>query len=406
MKKKINLIFRVAFIFLIFQLTSCGRQEKEPEDVLKTDAVVFFRDGGSYTEQYAVYTKDGKSPNLWYFDVTTKQSVPYCFDPSCDHRRAERDLDGNIISKGCISYELGSPLFINEGSVFYYSDSENCIYRTDLSGNNRKAVARLSRPYGYTSAVYFTENEAFLSYNMTCEYKQVGEGSKTEWIVDKVKEMPEIGVIRVPLDGSGEEVLFRSDEYYEMQVCEFHCFDGRLHFVMVGKDRPTDYEKFGDDFQALMEDDLKHTVEEGFEYTTSTNELRKLFFYSTYVPTYFFDKGYGILNDADKLEIYHYDGEKVAESEIDRMDLIENTRLPNHEIIGRKTDTGEFFLMNPENGEILKKASLKGFVLNAAVGNSYYGIIDGTDGQGILVYISAADFWNGNEKGIVPFSKE
>lgn len=62
--------------------------------------------------------------------------------------------------------------------------------------------------------------------------------------------------------------------------------------------------------------------------------------------------------------------------------------------------------MNPETGDILKKNSLKGFVLNTAVGNSYYGIIDGTDGQGILVYISAADFWNGNEEGIVLFSKE
>ena len=70
--------------------------------------------GGTYTEKFALFCEN---PNgrvfLYAFNVETKTSSIYCFDPGCEHKPTERDLvTGEPLSTPCMAEELGGTMSV------------------------------------------------------------------------------------------------------------------------------------------------------------------------------------------------------------------------------------------------------------------------------------------------------
>ena len=113
---------------------------------MNTD-VLFPYDGATYSENYVLYTKSGQDGCFWFFDVVTKSAGPYCFDPSCEHKRAVYDMNGNKIEEGCLAYEIDRTPFPCGEYLYYYQEYPLRLYRTNRQGNNRELIAEPDGPY-------------------------------------------------------------------------------------------------------------------------------------------------------------------------------------------------------------------------------------------------------------------
>ena len=392
--------FEVVMIGIIcIFLSACGKKKKA-EEQMNTD-VLFPYDGATYSENYVLYTKSGKDGCLWFFDVATKSAGPYCFDPSCEHKRAVYDdMNGIKIEEGCLAYEIDRTPFPCGEYLYYYQEYPLRLYRTNRQGNNRELIAEPDGPYGNIFRVYYTDEALYLGYTIEYEYTQVETNSgKKEWRAGKLRDKREAGILRISYDGK-TDVIYQSDEYYTMLVAEIHYYDGKLRFLVQGEDRPhVNLDIMAPDFKEQLAEDRKHQVTEAYEYTISTKELKKTFQFHPYTVSYFFDEMYGVLDDSGRLILYNYDGDKVAESEIAPMDVVTS----DHGIIGVDKTTQEYVMLDEKTGKVLKRTPLiwEDMSLFAVVGDSYYGYV-----QNSRAYISAEDYWAGNKEGIVIFPGE
>ena len=397
MRRFRKLLIVVIGIVCIF-LSACGKKKKSEEQT--NTNVLFPYDGATYSESYVLYQKSGQNSCLWYFDVATKSAGPYCFDPTCAHKRAVRDMNGNIIEEGCLAFEIDRTPFPCGDYLYYYSEYPLRLYRTDRQGNNQEIIAEPDGPYGNIFQVYYTDEALYLGYNIEYEYTQVETNDgKKQWRAGELRDKREAGILRISYDGK-TEVIYRSDEYYTMLVAEFHYFDGKLRFLVMGEDRPhVNLDMSDPDFNEQLAEDRKHQVTEAYEYTISTGELKQTFHFQPYTVSYFFDEFYGVLDESNRLILYTYDGEKIAESEIAPMDVV----ISDHGIIGVDMTTHEYFMLDEKTGKVLKRTTLTwdDMVLFAVVGDSYYGYV-----QNSRAYISAEDYWAGNKDGIVIFPGE
>ena len=307
MKRVEKLFFVIILLCFSMLFCSCRREGKRHEQL--SDKLIFFRDCGTYGEMFVVYPgKDGKE---LFFDVSSKKVRPFCFDPGCEHKKAVRDLTGNGLAFGCPSYDYTEmPVFLS-GEYLYFFMSR-CLYQADRQGNNRKKLAELTKPYEINStACYYTDEALYVSYRLPYEYSLIGDGSK-EWVAGALKEKPETGVLRIPFSGGSEEVVFHSDEFYEMQIPELWYYEGKVLFLVLSKDRPTVmWDGNEEDWLEQIKEERKHTFWELYDFTISSGEVKRICGPDYQADPYFFSEVYGIERESGILDLYRYSGERI-----------------------------------------------------------------------------------------------
>ncbi|MBR7019460.1 MAG: hypothetical protein IKI15_00205 [Lachnospiraceae bacterium] len=368
-----------------------------PSEVHCDGRIVFFRDDATYTEDYVLFSNSDMG--IWYFDVTTGQSGRYCFDPTCEHKHAVYSPDGKtLLEEGCFSHELASWPFPCGEYIYYYHYGPSYLARTDRTGNNREILWEPQRPYGPPACIYFTDEAVYIAYQNSYEYKLVeGSNGETVWVSGNLKEKLEVGVVRVPYSGGKEEVIFRSDEYYNMGIYEFEYYNGKLRFLIGGMDRPAnndiDLMQDPEVWQPLVEEERQHTLTIAYEYTITTGAIRKIFELKPYTGSYFLQESYCTVDGDFKLSLYSYDGAKLWEA-ANPMDVV----VSDHGLIAVDMKSNQYSLLDEKTGAVLKTSPFTwdDFRMDVVVGDSFYGHVGMQRG-----YISAEDFWAGDRDGIV-----
>ena len=365
------------------------------------EGVVFYR-GNTYTAENMFYLDNPGLKKI--FDVESHQTMPYCFDPGCEHRHEKRSLDGTeVLEEGCPAYDYTEhSVFIYEEHLYFFDDG--CLYQADLAGVNRKEISRLSKPYTIIQGdCYYTDEAMYVPYILYYDLILYKKDGKEEWLPGERKEKQEAGVLRIPYSGEGESVIFRSNEYYDMQVVSLWRHDGCICFQVIGRDCPFSViqEEAGDDWQATMNVDLQHSFTEAYDYVIETGEIRSFAYEKpSHGGFYFFRDVYGVIQDSGKLELHRYSGELTAETEVPFSGVISDQYL-----IGYNMENSKGVLLNQENGKVVKTSPLTwdDFLIEVVVGDSYYGSV--TSDKTKNAYISANDYWEGNKSGIVVFSE-
>ena len=376
-------------------MTSCGKEQKPIQQDSSVSSVLFLYGVDTYSEDYVLYSS-GSNYRL-FFDVETGTVGPYCFDPGCEHQKAVYSQQGELVRQGCPAYDYSElAVFLIEDSLYYYSSG--CLYQADRKGNNRKLITRLSKPYERPDVCCYTEEALYISYSFSFEYTlEENSSGKPEWRAGKKKEKPEVGVLRIPYAGTGEEVIYHSDEFYEMQIAEIAYYDGKVVFRVLGLDRPSeDFDLLSPDASEFIAEERKHTFSSAYCYKTETGNLKQLWAPRQYFKSYFFEKSYGFMDEAGVLELYQYEGVQVAETEIALWEVFPST----HGVIGWDKNTLEGVMLSDETGKEMKRSSLtwEDFNLYCVVGDSYYGYVGNKK-----AYVSADDFWAGKKDGIRVF---
>lgn len=379
--------------YIVVLLSSCGKKA----ELDQPNNEVMFRAGSeTYMENIALYHPMGQNNPLYYFDVSTETGGPFCFDPTCDHKISVWSEKGELIKRGCPACDYSELAVFLYGDYLYYFSS-HCLYRADRQGNNRRIITELSKPYEMPMACFYTDEALYISYSFTYEYYQVkNKDGELEWRAGELRDKPEVGLLRIPYSGEGEEVIYCTDERHEAQVSEIEYRDGNIVFLVTWMDRPSNYvDMINDpDWKEKVDEERKHTFIEAYEYTIASKDLKLLFEPRQHIAYYFFSETYGFLDDYGTLDLYHYDGEKGVEPEIDFWRIYPSTQ----NIIGWDKEKHEGVMVSEKTGKVIKRSSLSwtDFNLYLAVGESYYGMVDGD-----MAYISAKDFWSENKDGII-----
>ena len=382
--------------------TNSGHVNAEVPSV-QGEGVIFYR-GDTYTEKNMLYYEyHERSELLAAFDSESHQTIPYCFNPACEHRPEKRSLDGTqILEEGCPAYDYTEQsVFICGDHLYFYKD--DCLYQADLKGENRKIITRLSKPYTVSMQgnCYYTDEALYVAYKIGYEYTEIEtDGGKKEWRAGAALEKCEAGVLCIPFSGEGERVIFHSNEYYDMQVVNLWRHDGCICFQVLGRDCPFSdiQEEAGDDFQAIMNADRRHSFTEAYDYVIETGEIRSFAYEKpSHGGFYFFRDVYGVILDSNKLALYRYSGERIGETEVPFSGIISDQYL-----IGYNMESSKGVMLNQADGSVVKTSpfSWEDFYLEVVVGDSYYGRVGSS-----RAYISAEDYWSGKKEGIVPFSE-
>ena len=354
----------------------------------------------TFTEEYRIYndTYHGQVIKM-IFDVRTGRTVPFCFDVACEHIPSDyKDEDDK---SSCVAYDFGVfPIYLNK-QCLYYIQSDG-LYSANLQGENRKLITQFQKPYSISSCIY-TDEAAYIAYTIPYDILSSGEGKNKQWFSGQAKEKPEAGVLRVPYSGEAEEVIYASDEYYDMQIAELWYHNGNVSFQVIGLERPSKFTLCApesEEWKSMVEEERKHTIVEALNYSVVNKSVSSLYRKQTYCTIYFFSDVYGILTDNMTLELYRYNGEFVAETEIS----LYNIYRSDHGIYACEWGTRDYVLLSQDNGKELKREfKIKDFVITAIVGKSIYGVSSVTE-EYVPAYISEDDFWNGNTEGMIEYS--
>lgn len=377
------IIMVVVSCLAVVLFSSCGRKAEPVRTTM--DSILFYRPMGS-------------NKPLYYFDATTRTGGVFCFDPTCEHKRSVESATGELLEQGCPAYDYsGTAVFLSGDYLYFFY--ERCLWQADHQGNNRKIVTRLSKPYEVMET-FFTDEALYISYKFSYEYSLDGnKNGEPEWRAGELRDKPEAGLVRIPYSGTGEELIFRTDEYYEGMVAPVKLHDGKLFFTAYGMDRPSVFiDVINDpDYKERIAEERRHTFVSAYEYAIPTGEIMQLFEPRSNTKSYFFNNSYGFMDDSGMLELYRYNGEKTVESEIALTVIHPST----HDIIGRDMDN-HVVMLSEETGKVMKCSPFtwQNFNLDKVLGESCYGVTS-VDGNWYMAYVSAEDFWAGNKEGIV-----
>lgn len=397
-------------ILMVYILVSClflSSCETQKNNVKKSDNhSVIFQFSCTYTEQYCIDIVHSEAYNRgckYLFDAGTGKAVPFCFDVACEHKPSAYSSGGKLLEKGCTAYDYGSITQFSCGDTMFFLQ-ERTLYSADLQGRNRKVICELSKPYFVNQNVcWFTEEALYIAYTNPFEWISSENGDSVEWLCGQEREKQEAGLLRIPYSGEGEEVLYSSDEFYEMQIGEIWYRDGTVYFQVLGKERPgrlIDYSQDKEVWQAMIDEEERVTFTQVFSYSSSSGELREMFQTKSYTGCYFFKNVYGLRTETGTLQLYRYTGEKTAETELP----VSAGILSDHGIIAWDRNTKEAVMIDEESGKVIKRSPLTydDITISVVVGESYYGVIS-RDGTIVHAYISEKDFWKGIKKGIVEY---
>ena len=387
-------------VILLPILDACSRKKTDID--LSNKEEIFFRDGGTYKEEYVLY--NSKNGSRYYFDVATGKSGPYCFEPGCNHEKTIYSETGEIIRQGCASYDYVEFPIAVEGQYLYYLAS-NCLFRADREGNHRELLAELSKPYELNETqVLYTEENVFLAYSLSYDYFFVEDnGGKGKWQAGKRKEKPEVGVLKIPTSGGKEEAVLTIDGQYEAQVVQLWLHDNSIVFMIQTMDRPSKYVDMSTDgWQDLVEEEKSHTYLEVYDYSISSGEAKRIVEPRPDCEIYFFSDVYGIIEkESESMDLFRYDGEMVSTTEGGLRFGIQSDKG----VLAWDGDTYEVVSLDEESGSIQRRSPLtwRDFLLNVVVGKSYYGVVLGSQGEYLRAYISEENFWSGDKEKIVVF---
>ena len=382
-----RMILIVGCCFVGVLLSSCGRKAT-PRQTSGEE---------THVENVYFYKPSGSNRPLYFFDTSVGKGGPFCFDPACEHRKAVITETGEVVKQGCPAYdysELG--VFLSGEHIYFFAES--CLYRADRQGNNRKVITKLTNPYEGPTAWCFTDEALYMSYTLSYEYTMVKKSDGTlEWRAGKLREKPEAGLLRIPYSGEGEEVIYRTEEYYEGQVWDIKKHNEKICFCVGGMDRPSNYvDVINDpDWKEKIEEEKRHTFIKAYDYTIDNGETKLLFEpRQNNEGFYLFFDTYGFLNESGTLELYRYDGEKAPVPETQFWRIYPSS----HDIIGWDKEKREGIKVSEETGKVLNQSPLtwEDFNLQCVIGANYYGFVGKQ-----LAYISEEDFWGGNKNGII-----
>lgn len=371
-----------------------------PVDVsqVQGEGVIFYRGGETFTERTVMYPV-GTRGLLCIFDTESHQSVPYCLNPECEHRPSKMSEDGmEVLEEGCPAYDYSQEHVFVCGEHLYFM-LDGCLIQADLTGMNRKILCRLSKPYTLGQGNgYYTDEALYIPYFLYYDLALKNENGAEEWIPGEKKEKQEAGVLRIPFTGEKESVIFRTNEYYDMQVVSLWRHDGCICFQVTGRDVPYSViqEEAGGNWQAMMDVDRRHSFTQAYDYVVETGEIRSFAYEKPSLGGFYFFRGvYGMVKDSNRLELHLYSGELIAETEVPFSGVISDQY-----VIGYNMDNNKGVLLNPADGKVEKTSPLTydDFYLEVVVGDGFYGYVGQT-----RAYISAEDYWSGNKEGIVLF---
>lgn len=364
---------------------------------IRGERVIFYR-GETFTEESMMYPEGTRALEC-IFSTESRQTIPYCFDPGCEHHPPKISEDGTeVLEEGCPAYDYSQQsVFVQNGYLYFFLDGT--LYQADTTGKNRRIISSLSKPYTLsTGNCYYTEDALYVPYFLYNELVLKEGGKEPEWLLGEVKEKQEAGILRIPFSGEGESIIFRSEEYYDLQVVSLWRHDGCICFQVTGRDCPYSViqEEAGNDFQAMMDVDRKHSFTEAYDYVIETGEIKSFAYEKpSHGGFYFFRDVYGVIRDSNKLELYRYSGERMAETEVPFSGVISDQY-----VIGYNLENSKGVLLNQVDGKVVKTSPFTwdDFLLEVVVGDSYYGYVGMT-----RAYVSAEDYWSGNKEGIVLF---
>lgn len=356
--------------------------------------------GGTYTERYALFCEN---PNgrvfLHAFNVETKTSSIYCFDPGCEHKPTERDLvTGEPLSTPCMAEELGGHLVSLREDCSYFFDYPNLI-RADIEGKNQHIIGKLNLPIYSPAEELFTKDCYFMRYMLTNELiEQKDDNGESEWIYGDILEKRKVGIIRMDLADGKTQEIFADNDLYEMYINFMVEYDDHLYFLCSGIDVPYDTLPNGfEDWNAFNEAINQHSHMRLYDYDIKREELAVLFSedhnFGCGVT-----RGYIVKQslEGNKWELYDTSAHYICELPFAVEDVIKSDQkiiVEAHMDVNDKVR--RYYMYDPEERKILRSVEIEDMALVVAVGDSYYcrRILNG---KNCIYYISAEDFWNGN----------
>lgn len=354
--------------------------------------------GGTYTEKFALFCEN---PNghvfLHAFNVETKTSSIYCFDPGCEHKPTERDLvTGEPLSTPCMAEELGGHLFSLREDCSYFFDYPNLI-RADIEGRNQHILAELNLPIWSAEEELFTKDCYFRRYTLYNELiEQIDENGDSQWILGDTLEKRKVGIIRMNLSDGKTQEIFAADDLYEMFIYYMVEYDDHLYFMSSGIDVPYDtIPNAFEDWNAYNEAMNQHSHKCLYDYDIKRDELSVVFseeqiYACAIAPGYIVKQ----THEGAPWELFDMSGRSIGELPFDVGRVIQSDQQFIVEAHMDVNDTVRCYHMyDPEEKKILRTVEIENLDLAVAVGDSYYCRMTGTNGG--ICYISAEDFWNG-----------
>ncbi len=363
--------------------------------------------GGTYTEKFALFCEN---PNgrvfLHAFNVETKTSSIYCFDPGCEHKPTERDLvTGEPLSTPCMAEELGGHLVSLREDCSYFFDYPNLI-RADIEGKNQHIIGKLNLPIYSPAEELFTKDCYFMRYMLTNELiEQKDDNGESKWIYGDILEKRKVGIIRMDLADGKTQEIFADNDLYEMYINFMVEYDDHLYFLCSGIDVPYDTLPNGfEDWNAFNEAINQHSHMRLYDYDIKREELSVLFsedhnFGCGVTRGYILKQSL----EGNKWELYDTSAHYICELPFAVKDVIKSDQKIIVEAPMNVNNTVRCYHMyDPDERKIIRSVEIENLNLAVAVGDSYYCRTIGSNGKSSIYYISAEDFWNGNtDQGVI-----
>lgn len=278
-----KLFFALLCIFLFAFLIGCMAESDRKETInpdmtnhaysfgneeynIQTDDQVY------YSDHQVVSTPDGyyffDHNLLCFFDRNSKQSVPVCSKINCDH--TDENCDANF---DWLTYRTEQGIWYFDGYLYLIGSDRDfhdyVLYRINLDGTNREKICDLFHVEGEDNFLSsFVLHRGYLYYSLRDDTYQ------TPAILyridlndnDKVKEayehkIPFSDIHRIR--GYGDGVFFQVGTYSNEELDEY---TGSIYYLSHG----------GEVKEIISGASKNYTIDDGFLYYTSTQEIHKV----------------------------------------------------------------------------------------------------------------------------------
>lgn len=420
-RKRIQAAILLAILSATLCFSSCGKKKNTEADRKRNDTweaigaenvVNTYTAAASLTEKYALYHSN--NGQLRIFDANSKTDIVFCFNPGCEHEREKRTITGELLKEGCPSYNYSSwAVFLDGDSCVFLRDNGEVI-RSDRQGENRRVIATIPSYLSIgTNDVFYAGNSMFIYTAMHYEITEMKDSNgNSQWAIGDTKDTQDCRLIRVDLtDGKITEVFQK--EAYNAIICKhdvrgehvyFECFYLDIPYVGPNLETygPSHSIPEGMTVENYWEEMSKHRFVDIYDYDIATGELRMILSGQNNKDAVVFGRDFFALTEDNKSTmLYHYDGQPYLQLDC----AVTVGVLTDEHLVCHGQENGEYLMINEENGEILKRVQMPENTINleAIIGDSCYGIVNGPDGWG-AGYISAEDFWNGKIENAIPFN--
>ena len=222
--------------------------------------------------------------------------------------------------------------------------------------------------------------------------EQEDKNGDSYWVSGDALDKRKVGIIRVALSDGKIEEVFSADDLYDLYISPMVEYNGHLHFLCSGLDVPFDTLPNGfEDWAAYNEAATKHSRMRVYDYNIASGEL-SLIISEDHNDAYDFAQDYIVKSSKLNGELYDASGNFIRKLPFSVGRVIQSDE---YIIVQESMDVNDtkrrFHMYDADEDKIVRSVEIENLTLQYAIGDSYYGIIDGK-----TFYISAADFWAGN----------